>query len=132
MATLEDVNNILEILEAKKPKRMVDFFQSGFKGKFVILKVLYDKGEITAGDLSNELNVSTARIAVALNEMCKVGLLTKTKPKEDKRKTLVKLTDQGEKIVLEKGACLKNKILFHLNKLTREEIDIFIKILKKF
>ena len=61
-----------------------------------VLRLLYDSDEaVTAGKISEELEVSTARVAVLIRKMVSKGLITKEQDTRDARVTIVRLTDFG-------------------------------------
>ena len=68
------------------------------KGEKAILVFLFSQNEkILAGKLSEELKVSTARIAFILNNLESKKLITRDIDKEDKRKVWVSITESGSK-----------------------------------
>lgn len=102
-----------------------------FCGEKAILVFLEQKKEVSAGDISNFLNVSTARIAVVLKNLEKKDLIKKTTSQTDKRKTIVCLTKKGEdccknlrKTLIEK---LNNFFLF----LGEEDTKNFLCLMQK-
>lgn len=56
----------------------------------------FEKDEATAGELSEKLNVTTARVAKILNSLEAKGYIKRTEDNQDKRKTLVVITQNGE------------------------------------
>lgn len=105
MATREQIELVLERIEKTRPE---DFFKSvdnAQKGIAAVLRLLSESGEpVTAGTISEALNVSTARVAVLLKKMAGKNLITREKSPEDGRITVVKLTGQGQKTASEMGA----------------------------
>ncbi len=66
----------------------------------ILLLLLKYEGVATAGQNSEELDVSTARVAVLLKKMIAKGLLTKEKGITDGRVTIVRITESGEEIAI--------------------------------
>lgn len=99
MANRETVEMILKKMEGSNP---VDFFKSVNElqmGIGAVLQILQkSKGVVTAGQISEEMGVSTARVAVLLKKMAAKGLITKEKGVMDGRVTIVRLTESGENI----------------------------------
>ena len=92
------------VLEKMEKAHPVDFFKRVNEtqaGIGAVLRVLYKStdGTVTAGKISDMLNVSTARVAVLLKKMAANGLITKEQDLMDGRVTVVKLTELGEKTV---------------------------------
>lgn len=98
MATEAQVEMILKRVECAFP---IDFFKridEGQAGIGAVLRLLYESGEsVTAGRISDELGVSTARVAVLIKKMVSKGLVTKERGVIDARITIVKLTEFGTK-----------------------------------
>ena len=99
MANRETVEMILKKMEGSNP---VDFFKSVNElqmGIGAVLQILQkSKGVVTAGQISEEMGVSTARVAVLLKKMAAKGLITKEKGVMDGWVTIVRLTESGENI----------------------------------
>lgn len=67
------------------------------RGEIGVLGYLaFEKDEATAGELSEKLNVTTARAAKILNSLEAKGYIKRTEDNQDKRKTLVVITQNGE------------------------------------
>lgn len=105
MATGEQIENILEKMEKIHP---IDFFNKVDKARVgigAVLRLLNESNElnesVTAGRISDVMNVSTARVAVLLKKMAAKGLVTREKSAEDGRVTVVTLTELGKKTVSE-------------------------------
>lgn len=132
MNTDQYINNVLVNIKGNNYRKILKTLEDGYKGLFVILKVIRNRsGEIIAGDISNELNISTARVAVALKTLEEKKYIIKSKGTDDGRKTIVKITNDGL-IVLEKRENeIKDLIKGILNILTEDEIKQLINILWK-
>lgn len=130
-----DDNKVFELVKEMNkylPYEVFNLFYIAEKGIYSILEYLINKeNAVLAGELSQELNVSTARIAFLLKKMEMRGLIRKIKPINDKRKTLVLITDKGKNLIIK----LKNKLILDMqnlvDKIGIEDIETFIKISKK-
>ena len=80
-------------VEHKGPKQL----DSLSRGVPFVLRYLMenDDQEVTAGDLSSALDVSSARMASILNVLESTGSIKKYKSMSDKRVTVVRLTPKG-------------------------------------
>lgn len=67
---------------------------------FALLYILKQGSVVLPSEISNEMNISSARVAAILNSLEKKGLITRSIDKNDRRKILVNLTQEG--IVLAK------------------------------
>lgn len=115
-----------------KLKAATDVIHDGFTGMYFVLKVLSDAdGDISAGNISEVLNVTTARTAVLLSTLEKKGFITKSKSSEDARKTIVRITESGEAALEERRVLLFGMVDSLLGKLSKGEIKDLYKILQK-
>lgn len=113
-------------------RKIVTTLEKGYKGLYVILKVIKDQnGEVIAGDISNKLNISTARVAVALKTLERKKYITKYKSLTDLRKTVVTLTPLGKEVLKIREEEINSLIEALLKDLTDEEIEQLIKIINK-
>lgn len=129
---IEVAEEILKSAGKKNCKRVTTFFNEWTKGLYVILRMInISEKEVVAGDISNALGVSTARVAVALATLERKKWIKKHKSVLDARKTVVELTDLGRSILKEREEELKEIIVLYLDKLTDEEVIQFLNIVKK-
>ncbi len=131
-----DANAIREemktICKSQKWREIAKFVDEGFRGVFVILRILDERDEkITAGDLARETNVSTARVASALNALEKKNYVKREVDDSDARKVVVRLTKDGKKAVEERKARIEEIVSPLFGKLTDEETINFFDALKK-
>lgn len=129
MESKERLEIILKMMEQSNP---VDFFKKVNElhmGMGAILQYLlrYD-GMVTAGQISEELGVSTARVAVLLKKMADKGLLTKEKGTMDGRITIVKMTEFGEDIAIQMRNDMWNQLETIIDTVGEERILEFISI----
>lgn len=71
------------------------------------------------------------RIASLLNSLESKNLVKKLTDREDKRKTIVNITDVGRELVLSKKEEAINKITKVIEKLDEEDINEYIRLAKK-
>lgn len=122
---------IYKLLDSNKFKRIACYFNDFFRGKYAILKKLYESDEVVAsGDLARDVGVSTARIAAALNTLEEERLITRVKSDEDGRITIINLTKEGEKSFIEQRNLFIKSVIHFLNKLDKDEILILTKMLE--
>ncbi|MDP3448338.1 MAG: helix-turn-helix domain-containing protein, partial [Eubacteriales bacterium] len=63
--------------------------------QFVLTYVSKHGGSVIPSEISNEMGISTARIAAALNNLENKGLVTRRIDERDRRRILVELTAAG-------------------------------------
>ncbi len=99
MATTEQIEVLMEQLKKAPPAECFQKFDMSTAGIRAILKILNEtEGKVTAGDLSEYMKVSTARIAVLLKKMDAKGLIEKEHDLADGRVVVVKLSNQGREL----------------------------------
>ena len=64
----------------------------------VLCFLMYADHEVTAGEISDYMNVSTARVAVLLKKMSDKGLIEKHADPSDARRVMVAITDSGKEL----------------------------------
>ena len=123
---------LLSKLIEKQPNDIIEYLNDGLKGCFLILKTLSSaKQDLTAGDLATRLNVSTARMATALNNLCEKGLIVREKAQKDARKTIVKLTTLGKENIVEREQIIIEKTAKFLSRFTESEIAALFSFIEK-
>ncbi len=100
MLTDEEIIEIIKKLDDVKPKKMLDQQHVNLEGTMLALVYIYRKeGEVSAGELSRELKVSTARIAVLVRKMQEKGYVTRKVDEEDGRRAVIDITDKGRALI---------------------------------
>lgn len=129
MATKTQVEMMLKRLERSNP---ADFFRridEGQAGIGAVLRLLYESSEaVTAGRISDTLEISTARVAVLIKKMVSKGLVTKERGVIDARITIVKLTEFGAKTFEEIKNDMYQQVEIVLDTIGEERLMEFITI----
>lgn len=132
MATREQIESIHAEIKNSQP---VDFLKNINKmqaGIGAVLRVLYDNdGTVTAGKISEALNISTARVAVLLKKMVTMGLITKEHGSDDARVTVVRITEKGRDIVVRMRDDLFSQIGHIIDTIGEERLMEYIAISKE-
>lgn len=99
MATNEQIEILLEKLKQAPPSEYFQKFDMNAAGIRAILKLLNETdSKVTAGKISERMNVSTARVAVLLRKMEAKGLIEKERDITDARVVVVKLSEHGKQV----------------------------------
>jgi len=102
------------------------------RGEIGVLGYLaFEKDEATAGELSEKLNVTTARIASILNSLEAKDYIKRTEDNKDKRKTLVVVTKKGKALAKKTKKEVIDKITKVINEIGEEEVKEYIRITLK-
>ncbi|MFC7679119.1 MarR family winged helix-turn-helix transcriptional regulator [Paenibacillus sp. GCM10028914] len=104
------------------------------QGEVGILVYLVEgnKNNVSAGELSDALKLTTGRIATALKTLEKKKLVRRKSDPNDGRKVIVNITDDGKTFILNKRAEVIAHFTENLKKLTLEEAEQFVTLAKKF
>ena len=100
--------------------------------QFGVLEALYNKGDLRIGELIEKILTTSGNITVVIKNLEKDGLIKKNPDPEDKRSTIISITDKGKEVI---ESILPNHIhnierIFSV--LTDEEKVTLKNILKKF
>lgn len=126
------IEELLNSIRGDNFKKIVNTLEDGYRGMYVILKFVRDNmRETVAGDISKNLNISTARVAVCLNSLEKKGYIVKSKSKTDGRVTVVEITDLGKSVLAKREGEIKELIQLLFSNLSEEEVVQLINIIKK-
>ncbi|MGY3725579.1 DNA-binding transcriptional regulator, MarR family [Granulicatella balaenopterae] len=92
----------------------------------VIRCLMKHDGKATSGQISEEMNVSTARVAALLKKMEQRGWLVREKDATDKRITLVKLTSEGMAIGVTMRKNIRQQIATLIDEIGVEKLMDFM------
>lgn len=127
---LEQIN---QLTQTSNWRQLIGLLDDGYRGMYVILKVLQDKGgKCGSGDMAKETGVSTARIATAINTLEKKGYVYRQGAEDDARKVVIHLTEQGEEAIEDRKKSVEKMIAPMLANLSEEESMQLFDLLKKF
>ena len=102
------------------------------KGEIGVLRYLSNNKEVNSKDLSEFLEVSTARVASILNSLEHKKLIIRENDLDDKRKTLVNITDDGVKLTQEMKDEISKRIEYIIKEIGVEEfkkyLDMTVKV----
>lgn len=132
MSNKEDAQEFLQQMRSCRVRPFYSKLDESQRGTgFVIAYLSEAEGEVIAGDLARELNVSTARIAALLRKMENDGLIRRRRADTDARQTVVEITQAGT----EYSHMMKEQILekaeLLLEKVGKDDLNEFIRISKK-
>ena len=132
MATDKQILNMLKQMTSAHPAELFKHMDDTRAGIGAVLKLLYTAdAPITAGMISEWLNVSTARVAVLLKKMDAKGLITKEKDPVDARVTIVNLTDFGRKTIESMWEDVKSQMGKVIDAIGEERLLEYIEISKE-
>jgi len=102
------------------------------RGEMAVMRLLENESRVmTAGEISQKLKMTTARIAAVLNSLQKKELIERYADETDKRRVMVKLTQKGVAFCLkrkEEAVEHMAKVLEHLGE---EDARTFARLMKR-
>lgn len=101
-------------------------------GQFAVLEALYHKGDRTVGELQELILSTTGNMPVIINNLKDRGLVESCKKIDDKRFTVISLTERGRELISK--VFPENRIIIeeYFSKLSDEEQKSLLKMLLKF
>jgi DNA-binding MarR family transcriptional regulator len=121
------VDEYVEKFMKYRPNRLLN---DSVQGQTYVVCYLSD-GDKTVTELANLINVSTARMAVIINNLEKQGKVERLNDPTDKRITKVHLTSKGNETIDCVRDFLREKVEKAINVLGEEEFDRFVMDLYK-
>ncbi|MBR3058725.1 MAG: MarR family transcriptional regulator [Clostridiales bacterium] len=110
MVSEQDICRLLNEFNSISPLAFVQRIDISSMGIGSVLGYLCESGRaVSAGEISEYMGVSTARVAVLLKKMSEKELITKTSDPNDKRRVMVSITSKGIEAFKEK----KREILLY-------------------
>ena len=97
--------------------------------QYIMFLVLWEKDEITVGDLCRRLMLDTGTVTPMLKNTEKQGLIKRTRSEEDERVVVITLTEEG-KALYKKAKELPGKVGSCVN-ISRSEAETLYKLLYK-
>lgn len=99
-----------------------------------LLFMLQNHQNINQNALAKKLNITKATLSVRLQRLEKLGYLTKTLDKNDKRNYILNITKIGEAFIEAAVKIMKEKTLIMFEGVSKEQLDVIndvIDIMKK-
>lgn len=119
-------------LIANRRKTLVEIPLNCSQGETgTLLYLTFVKDNISASKLAESLEVSLPRITSVLNSLESKKLIERKVDSEDKRKTVVSITDVGKKLVLSKKEEAVEKISKIIERLDEKDINQYIALARK-
>ncbi|WP_207713860.1 MarR family winged helix-turn-helix transcriptional regulator [Clostridium gasigenes] len=147
---MKDIKNIKDIINENKltlstlitftraehtihKKELENIKLSGLtSAQFGVLEALYNKGDLRIYEIIEKILTTSGNITVVIKNLEKDGLVKKNLDPEDKRSTIISITDKGKKIIEDILPNHINNISEIFNVLTDEDKITLKNILKKF
>ena len=128
----EYAENLFNRLKPTNFKSLTDTLNYFNRGEVGVLSYLaFEKSEASSGELSEKLNVTTARIASILNSLENKKYIRRKGDSLDKRKTLVVITESGKELAVETKKELMDILIKVIKEIGYEDIEEYTRIVQK-
>ncbi len=128
MATKEQIDYIISELPKAHPANLFKIFNDSNTGIGFAVKLLYsaEGNRLSAGEISEAMGVSTARVAVLLKKMEGKGLITRESDRADARVTIVCLSKEGRAVAQQMQENMLKHISYVIDQVGMEKLKQFI------
>jgi len=99
--------------------------------QILLLQTIRDKGEVTIGELANQMSLSQATVTTILDRLEKRYLVYRERSREDKRKVHAHLTEKGIDVLKEAPIPLQEQFTRQFNDLQEWEQTMIISSLQR-
>jgi DNA-binding MarR family transcriptional regulator len=106
--------------------------QVGLTGpQLIFLKTLDKAGEVSAGEIAKAISLSQATVTGILERLVKRGLVNRQRSTSDKRRVLIRITPEGQKILAKAPPLMQGPFLEQLNHLEQWEQTMILSSLQR-
>lgn len=116
-------------LFSKGPARQANMLAQGEMA--MLASIVFGAGETTPGELSENLELTTARVANTLNSLEDKGLVERIHDKVDRRRVFVRITEKGRKAVEKAQKEAAEELNLFLEALGEEDAKEYIRLMRK-
>lgn len=99
--------------------------------QILLLQTIRDKGQVTIGELANEISLSQATVTTILDRLEKRNLIYRERSKEDKRKVHAFLMKEGINVLKDAPIPLQDQFADQFNELHEWEQTMIISSLQR-
>lgn len=132
MASDQQIAAVINRLNEVDPMEFARTVNATQVGLVAVLRYLYEsEGVVTAGKISEFMNVSTARVAALLKKLVAKGLVTREADLLDARITIVKITNLGVSVIQKKKEEMFQQVGTVIDRVGMERMMDFIKTLEE-
>lgn len=122
----------MEVMNQTRRRSVPKQIDDSMRGEHFVLNYISEHdGNVIPSDISNEMGITSARIAAALNSLEKKGLILRRIDVEDRRRILIDMTDAGREQVKKHYQMILDKTINMLRYLGEEDAKNYIRIMKK-
>ncbi len=122
----------MEVMNQTRKRNISKQIDDSMRGEHFVLNYISEhEGNVTPSDISNEMGITSARIAAALNGLEKKGLISRSIDPQDRRRILIDMTDSGRDQVKKHYQKILSTTINLLKHMGEEDAKNYIRIMKK-
>lgn len=99
--------------------------------QFAVMEALIHRGDMCVGDVKDKILSSSGTMPVIVRNLKKKNLISSYKDKDDKRKEILTLTEDGKELIEEIFPKNEDIIRESFDGLSKEEVKDMIRLLRK-
>lgn len=123
------LNRALKKINKNNTRILKDFNLSS--SQFAVLEALYNKGELSVGEVQDKILSSSGTIALIIRNLEKNDLIIRKNCKYDRRKFLLKISTKGKILIEKVYPIIEENIVKSIDKLQESEQEHILLYLKK-
>ena len=133
-----DIESCVCFINSKTSKKMANMFNERLipfgitRVQWIAMYYLLKYGDLSQKDLGERMDIKESTVARLLDRMEDEGLIKRSKGREDRRVTYIKLTNKGRERIEELLPEGQKMSEFFSMGISEEEIQVFKRVLQKF
>lgn len=121
---------LFEIFDSGKKGPPHEEMSASLRGEMAVMRLLCrEETQLSAGEISRRLNMTTPRVAAVLGSLEKKGLLCRTDDEHDKRRVICVITEKGRALHQQKKERVIADIRYLLEKLGDHNAAEFVRLM---
>lgn len=125
----DKAKELLHRFSSTVPKGLFKRLDDLDRGMHMVMHLLSDRhGTILAGDIAETLNMSTPRVAAALKSLEAKGYVVRSSAPDDRRKTVVSITDAGKAEIERCEDILAELVAYLFDEVGEADLNEFLRI----
>jgi DNA-binding MarR family transcriptional regulator len=98
---------------------------------FILNYLINEQSDTLPSELAAAMNTSTARVAMALKSLETKGFIRRRIDKDDRRKVIVSITEEGRRLVMSERREMRDRMVRILRELGEEDAREYIRIIER-